>query len=449
MRQEIDDQSLEAWIREATERSRTIVEPLDDSELTFPYAREVTPVLWELAHICWFTEHWFLRTCLGEDSCDPEPERFDSRTMPHEDRWDLDMPSREALMARLDMTEERTLAGLRAGKAVGEARRALLLSIFHHDMHNEAWTYMRQSLGQVAPPTRAEVEASREDRADRAPAAGSGSPAARGTVADADLDGDASFGAGTHRLGACGSFFHFDNEAPARELEHGAFRIARRLVTQGEFRAFVEAGGYADARLWDEAGLAWLREQGRDMPRYWRRTDGGFARRRFDEWVPLEDDAPVVHVTWWEAEAFCRWAGRRLPTELEWEVAATEGRGHVGRYPWGDEVESAGRANMDWHALEPLPAGAFAGGRTAQGVTQLIGDAWEWTASPFEPFPGFEPGCEGRFYREYSVPFFGDHKVMRGGSFATATRMLSTSFRNFYPPRRNDHFAGFRTCARD
>ena len=172
------------------------------------------------------------------------------------------------------------------------------------------------------------------------------------------------------------------------------------------------------------------------LPR--RERDGRWSRRRFDEWLELEPHLPVHHVNAHEAEAWCRWAGRRLPTEAEWEHAAGPAR-----FPWGDEAPSPAHAQLDLVAYDPCEVGAHPAGDSRHGLRQLIGNVWEWTSSPFEPYPGFTPGA----YREYSAPWFGDHRVLRGGAFATRARLLRNTWRNFYTPDRRDVLAGFRTCA--
>jgi iron(II)-dependent oxidoreductase len=174
-------------------------------------------------------------------------------------------------------------------------------------------------------------------------------------------------------------------------------------------------------------------------------------QRNFDEWVALDDRLPVIHVNWHEASAYCRWADRRLPTEAEWEMAASVGRPSNGRglttrkrrYPWGDDSPTPERANLDWRAMGCIAVDALPAGDSAFGCRQMIGNVWEWTASDFNPYPGFFPGP----YREYSEPWFGDHKVLRGGCWVTRSRLIHNTYRNFYTPDRRDVWAGFRTCA--
>ena len=427
------DREIQSWIADAHARTRSLVEDLEEEQLSFPYAYILTPILWEIGHVAWFQEHWFLVENLGQaHGREGATERFDSRIVPHEDRWHLELPSREDLMAWLAEVCERTLEAFRSGHAEGDALEALVLSILHQDMHNEAWTYQRQTLGYARPASR-------------------GEPAPRPAPAAARAESDASFEPGRILLGQCSDGgFHFDNEAPPVAREFGGFQLSKRLVTMGEYRSFVEAGGYRREELWSPEGWAWRTESQAGLPLYWREGEnGGFERRHFDRWIPVDDELPMVHVNWFEAEAFCRFAGRRLPSEVEWEVAACCGSDKDRRYPWGNEVRPDGRANLSWSADDVLPVGSLSGGRTKQGVDQLFGDVWEWTSSDFEPYPGFTPGTRGRFYKEYSAPAFGTRKVLRGGCWATTTRLLSVSHRNFFEPFRNDIIAGFRTCKLD
>jgi iron(II)-dependent oxidoreductase len=244
--------------------------------------------------------------------------------------------------------------------------------------------------------------------------------------------------------------FVFDNEKWAHEVTLAPFRLARAPVTQAEFAAFVDDGGYTRRALWSDAGWRWREAAGAERPVYWERSGAGWLRRDFDRWLPLEPYRPMVHVNAHEAEAWCRWAGRRLPTEAEWEAAAACERGPEGRlapvkrrFPWGDVPPSPERAHLDARALHAVDVGACAAGDAACGCRQLVGNVWEWTASEFLPYPGFVADP----YEEYSKPWFGTHRVLRGGSFATPARLLRNTWRNFYTPDRRDMWAGFRTCA--
>ncbi len=233
-------------------------------------------------------------------------------------------------------------------------------------------------------------------------------------------------------------------------MEVGPFAIARAPVTQAEFAAFVDDGGYRRRELWSEDGWAWREQARAEHPVYWRRDAGAWLRRDFDEWRALEPHRPVIHVNWYEADAYCRWAGRRLPTEAEWEAAAASDPGPGGarlsgakrRFPWGNEPPTPRRANLDWQAMGCLDVGALPAGDSAFGCRQMIGNVWEWTSSTFLPYPGFTPDP----YKEYSEPWFGTRKVLRGGCWATRSRMLRNTWRNYFTPDRRDVLAGFRTC---
>jgi iron(II)-dependent oxidoreductase len=312
------------------------------------------------------------------------------------------------------------------------------LSVFHEDMHDEAFAYTRQTLAYPAPSL-------------RPPEGGPDGKPGQPSPVDGPLPGDVSFPGGRFRLGAePGETFVFDNEKWAHEVQTAPFAIARAPVTQAEFAAFVNERGYLRREFWDEAGWNWRQTEGALHPVYWRRQPGGeWLRRDFDRWLALEPHRPVLHVNWYEAQAFCRWASRRLPTEAELERAASAEAGPGGapsrkrRFPWGEGPPSAENANLDGYRLGCLDVAACPSGDSPAGCRQMIGNVWEWTADDFLPYPGFVPDP----YREYSQPWFGTHKVLRGGCWVTRGRLLRNTWRNFYRPERRDVWAGFRTCA--
>jgi len=238
-----------------------------------------------------------------------------------------------------------------------------------------------------------------------------------------------------------------DNERPAHIRCTGAYWIDTVPVSNGAFQQFISDGGYDDPRWWSPPGWAHRLEAGLEAPLFWRREGTGWWRRRFGVDEPVPADEPVQHVGWYEAEAYARWVGKRLPTEAEWEKAARwdPATGRSRRYPWGDAEPSPEVTNLGGTHLQPAAVGSYPGGASPLGVRQLIGDVWEWTSSDFAPYPGFEAFP----YREYSEVFFGrDYKVLRGGSWAADRSAVRGTFRNWDYPIRRQIFSGFR-CARD
>jgi gamma-glutamyl hercynylcysteine S-oxide synthase len=408
-------------LRDARARTLELVVDLDDEQWMGPRLAIVNPVRWELGHVAWFQEIWTLRRDRAAPATAALPNAdalYDSSRVAHDTRWDLPLPDRAATLEYMNGVLTRTL------DAVDDLEPYFhLLALFHEDMHGEALTYTRQTLGYPAPTIAAAIGS--------APAVGGG-----------PLPGDVEIPGARHALGATPEDgFVFDNEKWAHPVDVGTFRIARAAVTNAEYLRFVEARGYDERRFWSDEGWRWRTLAGATHPVYWQRDDGGWRVRRYDRLEVLPPHRPVVHVSWYEADAYCRWAGRRLPTEAEWELAAatTDKR----RFPWGNAPPDGTRANLDGRFAGPIDVGALADGDSAHGCRQMIGNVWEWTASDFLPFPGFvvDP------YKEYSEPWFATpHKVLRGGCWATRGRLLRNTWRNFYPRERRDVLAGFRTC---
>jgi iron(II)-dependent oxidoreductase len=392
----------------------------------------VNPLRWEIGHAAYFYEYWVLRRHLGEAAGRPDVDQlFDSIHIAHDTRWDLPLPSLPETFAYMGGVLDRVRGHLEQDGPDPERDYLAQYAVFHEDMHTEAFTYTRQTLGYPAPRIGLAHDAAWE----AGPLAG-----------DVDVPG------GEFRLGAePGDGFVFDNEKWAHPVEVQPFRIARAAVRNADFAAFVDDGGYRREKLWDPEGWTWRRASGLEHPVYWRRGAEGWEQRRFDRWERLAPNAAIIHVSWYEARAWCRWADRRLPTELEWEVAAAGEPTADGtalaptkrRYPWGDAPPDLTRANLDGGALGTIDVGALPAGDSAFGCRQMIGNAWEWTDTVFGPYPGFTPDM----YADYSQPLFGETRVLRGGGWATRSRLIRNSWRNYYGPDRNDVFAGFRTCA--
>lgn len=417
---------------DARQQTLARVQDLDEKQLLGPRLVIVNPPLWELGHVGWFQEYWVLRHAASRPPLRPDGDAlYDSSRVPHDLRWDLPLPSREDTLTYLATVSDRVLELVRQVGDDPTVRYFVQLAIFHEDMHGEAFAYTRQTLAYGA----------------------AGGPVSVGDEGGGPLLGDARVPGGRFLLGAPGDEpFVFDNEKWAHPIAVRPFTIARAPVTQAEFAAFVDDGGYHRESLWSDAGRRWRSTAGADHPVYWRRDQDGWHRRHFDRWVPLEPHRPVIHVNGYEAEAYCTWARRRLPTEAEWEVAAAGEPGPDGhlaarkrRFPWGDEPPTPTRTNLDARLEGCADVGAFAAGDSAFGCRQMLGNVWEWTATTFAPYPGFEIDP----YREYSAPWFGTHKVLRGGCWQTRARLLRNTWRNFYTPDRRDIWAGFRTCALD
>jgi len=355
-----DPAGLQSHLLAARAQAALMTQDLGGERLLGPRLVIVNPPLWELGHLGWFQERWCLRPRpaggLGDSILAGADTLYDSSAVAHATRWDLPLPPLAATRAYLAEVLERVCERLAHEPENAALAYYARLAAFHEDMHAEAFHYTRQTLGYPDPCPGAAVPA--------LPQGG-----------DAEIAG-ARFEMGSRP----GAGFIFDNEKWAHEVEVAAFRIARLPVTNAEYLAYVEHGGAP--------------------PRYWKHQGGAWLQRCFDRWLPLEPREAVRHVSALEAEAFCRWAHRRLPTEVEWEYAATRGK---------------------------LPA---------SGV-------WEWTSSTFLPYPGFTPDP----YEDYSQPWFGTHRVLRGASFSTPARLARPAFRNFYTPERGDVFCGLRTCA--
>lgn len=415
-------------LQQARARTLALVQDLQGDQWIGPELEIVNPPLWEIGHVAWFQELWVLRHALGRHALLPQADQFyNSAAVEHWSRWSLLLPPLERTLDYMARVQDAVLAALDAGPLDDRLRYFLLLALYHEDMHGEALLYTRQTLAYPAPRL--------ERTSAPAPVAG-------------PLPGDAAIPGGRFLLGAHpGMPFVFDNEKWAHPVDVRPFAIARAPVTEAEFAAFVDDAGYRRQELWTDDGWRWRTADTAEHPVYWRREGPGrWLVREFDRWRPLSPHRPVIHVNQHEARAFCRWAGRRLPTEAEWELAACgpcEEARHKRCQPWGDHADCSGRAHLDMASLHCADVGALPDGDSPYGCRQMIGNVWEWTADPFRPYPGFATDP----YREYSEPWFETRAVLRGGCFATPGRLLRTTWRNFFTPERRDIFAGFRTAA--
>jgi iron(II)-dependent oxidoreductase len=424
----LDATALKRMLLAARERTLEYARALEARQLLGPQLAIVNPPLWEIGHVGWFQELWCLRH-QERGRADPSvlensDALYDSATVAHDTRWSLPLPTLDSTLGYLDRVLVSVLDRLEREGATRHLVYFAQLAAFHEEMHCEAFTYTRQTLGYRSP--------------------GHAAPSYR--VAGA-WPGDVEVAGGVFLLGAApgSKSFVFDNEKWAHRVQLAPFRVALAPVTQTDFAAFVAESGYDRRELWSEEGWRWREQAGARAPLYWRRNGGGWSHRQFDAEHPLQPSAPMVHVNWYEADAWCRWAGRRLPTEAEWECAAATAPGVPGkrRYPWGDTAPTADRANLFGVSSGCVDVAALEAGDSGWGCRQMFGNVWEWTADAFRPYPDFVADP----YKEYSEPWFGNHKVLRGGSFATRASLLRNTWRNFHTPDRRDVFAGFRSCA--
>ena len=266
------------------------------------------------------------------------------------------------------------------------------------------------------------------------------------------MPGDAKISGKTFALGATlDQPFVFDNEKWAHPVEVNPFSIALATVTQAEFAAFVEEDGYHRQEFWSQEGWKWRETENAAHPVYWKNNgNGSWLRRHFDQWYSLEPNLPIIHVNWYEANAYCCWAKRRLPTEAEWEIAASADPVDLDQpnrlFPWGNKSSHSSRANTDWQTMGCIDAGALPDGDSAFGCRQMIGNVWEWTQSGYGAYPSFKP-FDGQL-GEYNGKFMANQIVLRGGSCATPRSHIRPSYRNFFYPGDRWQFSGLR-LARD
>ncbi|MFM9369901.1 ergothioneine biosynthesis protein EgtB [Streptomyces sp. Da 82-17] len=419
-----------AALTTARERTRLLTTCVDEAELTAQHSPLMSPLVWDLAHIGNQEEQWLLRAVAGREPMRPEIDSvYDAFEHPRAERPSLpllppDEAHRYAAEVRgraLDVLDTSVLRG----SGLVDAAFAFGMIAQHEQQHDETMLIthqLRKGPAALTAPEPPPVTSPLTARQVLVP----GGPFTMGTSTEP---------------------WALDNERPAHRREVAAYWIDTAPVTCGAYLEFIADGGYDEPRWWDPAGWAYVREHGLRAPLFWRREGRQWLRRRFGVTEPVPLDEPVLHVSWYEADAYARWAGRRLPTEAEWEKAARHdpATGRSRRYPWGDADPAPEHANLGQRHLRPARAGAYEQGQSPYGARQLIGDVWEWTASDFLPYPGFVAFP----YREYSEVFFGsDHKVLRGGSFAVDRVACRGTFRNWDYPIRRQIFSGFRT-ARD
>jgi iron(II)-dependent oxidoreductase len=426
-------EEIAARLEEARARTLLLVAPLTDEDLQRQHDVLMSPIIWDLGHIAHFEELWLVRNLEGRVEFGEMPGMYNPFENPRRVRGELALPSLEECRIHMDGVRSRVLARMSARGVGGDGelgRDGYVYSMVlqHEYQHNET---MLQTLQlKTGDPYRA-------PRAYTAPGLRL-SNAHRGMV---------RFPGGSVRVGTDDRAEAYDNERPAHWVELAPFSIDVFPVTNGDFLEFMRAGGYTRRELWSDAGWSWLAESKIDSPKYWTRDEPGWRVRTMDALCPVDPDLPVCHVCHHEAEAFARFIGKRLPSELEWEVAAgwDPANNTMRRFPWGDDAATPQHANIDQLSFATAPVGAYARNWSPLGCYGMIGDVWEWTSSDFTPYPGYRTFP----YPEYSEVFFGsEYKVLRGGSWATRPGAVRNSFRNWDYPIRRQIFSGFR-CARD
>ena len=421
---------LIADLKDARNRTLELVEGLDQQQIIGPQLDIVNPLLWEIGHAAYFHELWTLRHL---DNADPllesADELYDSINIAHEDRWDLPLLPLDDTKTYMQQVLDAEIKRLTSSEVTAQDIYLTRYAVFHEDMHTEAYTYTRRTLDYPMPVFSNTVL---EDKSyDTGP-----------------LIGDVKIEGGSYMLGAdSDAGFCFDNEKWAHPVEVKPFQIARATTTYQQYAEFVNNDGYSNQKFWDDEGWDWLQKNNIKIPGGWKKdAAGNWLIKHFDQWQTMRPHAAVIHINWHEASAWCRWANRRLPTEAEWELAASGTPADLNAkrlYPWGNETPTEKHVNMNSHAMRSIDVSALPDGDSAYGCRQMLGNVWEWTADTFNPYPGFKADM----YQDYSQPLFGQTKVLRGGAWTTRSRMIRNTWRNYYGPDRNDVFAGFRTCA--
>ena len=421
-----------ARLTEARARTLLLISPLSGEDLRTQHDSLMSPILWDLGHIAHFEELWLTRNISGPVEFSEMPGLYNPFEHPRATRATLDIPSLHALLQtagaiRGDVLEALEHADFTSGNQLLAGGFVYNMVLQHEYQHNETIlqtlqlkTGLPYRAPRIMPPPRA---------------------------ASNCFEGMVRIDAGEYLVGADDVTAAYDNERPQHMISVSAFEIDAAPVTNSAYAEFILDGGYERAELWSESGQAWLENSGATAPMYWVAAGDDWISRTMDTMGPLAPDHPVCHVCHHEAAAYARWAGKRLPSEQEWEIAASwNPRTSAPQpYPWGHEQPSALLANVDQLRFGTAPVGAFERNVSPSGCYGMIGDVWEWTSSSFTGYPGFTAFP----YEEYSQPFFGsEYMVLRGGSWATRPGAIRNSFRNWDYPIRRQIFSGFR-CARD
>jgi iron(II)-dependent oxidoreductase len=426
-----EQDQLASMLAEARARTLLLAEPLSDEELRMQHDPLMSPVLWDIGHIAHFELLWLVENTQGPVQFSEMPGMYNPFENPRAVRDKLKLMQLPELREFMEQVRTRVLDRLASVDLHGDdplLRDGYVYRMVaqHEYQHNETILQTLQ-LKQGEPYHPARRVAVPE-------------PTSRPT-------GMVHFPGGEVPIGTDDRSAAYDNERPRHGVRLEPFWIDAAPVSNAEYLEFMLAGGYGKREFWSDAGWAWLQEAGIDSPKYWDTEGGGWRTRSMDRLGPVDPHHPVCHVCYHEAEAYARWANKRLPTEQEWEAACTWNpeTGTRSEFPWGDDAPTPEHANLDQLTWGTAPIGAYTRNISPIGCYGMIGDVWEWTRSDFGPYPGYQTFP----YKEYSEVFFGtEYKVLRGGSWATRPGAIRSTFRNWDYPIRRQIFSGFR-MARD
>jgi len=421
--------ALIANLKDSRERTLALIDDLNSQQLIGPMLDTVNPLLWEIGHTAYFYEFWILRNLHGAESfLDNADALYDSINIAHNDRWNLPLLTLEETKTYMQQVLDAVINVLQSDKVSKQDIYLSRYGCFHEDMHTEAFTYTRRTLNYSAPKLPGchfEHESNNVEI----------------------LNGDVDITGGEYLLGAAQDInFCFDNEKWQHPVNVKPYSISRTATSYKEFANFVDDNGYSHQQFWSDEGWKWLQKNNVTVPNGWKKgANNNWLIKQFDQWVAMPADAAVIHINWFEANAWCNWAGRRLPSEAEWELAASGSPHNINEkrlYPWGEQPPTYKHANMDSRTMGTINVNALVEGDSAFGCRQMLGNTWEWVSDTFNPYPGFVADM----YEDYSQPLFGNTKVLRGGAWTTRSRMIRNTWRTYYGPDRNDVFAGFRSC---
>ena len=423
-------QEIASLLTDARDRTLLLISGLSDEDLHQQHDPLMSPIIWDVGHIAHFEELWLTQNLDGPIEFSEMPGMYNPFEHPRATRASLALPTLSQMKTRLEDIRSRVLDRLETVE-FDESNPLLRDAYVYHMVLQHEYQHNETILQTL------QLKKGEPYHAPRARTFPTGQPARKSMV---------EFPGGRVTIGTDDRSAAYDNERPLHEIELAPFLIDRDPVTDSRYLEFIADGGYQHPDLWSEGGRRWLAETKAIAPKYWNRDGDHWTSRTMDLTRHVDPARPVCHVCYYEAEAFAKWDGKRLPSEFEWEAAASwdAARGQARAFPWGNAAD-AKLANVDQLSFDTAPVGTFEHNVSPIGCRGMIGDVWEWTSSDFHGYPGFHSFP----YKEYSEEFFGsDYKVLRGGSWATRPGAIRNTFRNWDYPIRRQIFSGFR-CAQD